>query len=123
MRSVPQSARRSAGSRLLRRTGRPTQVPSVALRTVAVPGLGLDGRSLQGIGARVPLSLVLLPGMGLRQPVPSLDELAGRLRAELGEGPVVLLGHSQSCQVVVAAAERDPRIAAVVLVGPTTDPR
>jgi pimeloyl-ACP methyl ester carboxylesterase len=36
---------------------------------------------------------------------------------------VVLVGHSQSCQVVAAAAERDPRVRAVVLVGPTTDPR
>jgi pimeloyl-ACP methyl ester carboxylesterase len=61
--------------------------------------------------------------MGLRAPVPSLDELADRLRAELGEGPVVLVGHSQSCQVVVAAAQRDSRVAALVLLGPTTDPR
>jgi pimeloyl-ACP methyl ester carboxylesterase len=60
--------------------------------------------------------------MGLAQSVPSLDELADRLTAQLGEGPVVLVGHSQSCQVVVAAA-RDPRVAAVVLLGPTTDPR
>ena len=35
----------------------------------------------------------------------------------------MLLGHSQSCQVVVAAVERDRRVAGVVLVGPTTDPR
>jgi pimeloyl-ACP methyl ester carboxylesterase len=40
----------------------------------------------------------------------------------LGEGPVVLAGHSQSCQVVAVAA-RDPRVVAVVLSGPTTDPR
>jgi pimeloyl-ACP methyl ester carboxylesterase len=70
----------------------------------------------------VPADVVLLPGMGRRGPVPSLDDLAGRLTAELGEGPVVLVGHSQSCQVVAAAA-RDPRVVAVVLLGPTTDPR
>src|SRR5689334_579089 len=42
--------------------------------------------------------LLLLPGMGLAAPVPSLDALASRLLAEPGEGPVVLIGHSQSCQ-------------------------
>jgi len=36
---------------------------------------------------------------------------------------VVLVGHSQSCQVVALAATRDPRVVAVVLLGPTTDPR
>ena len=35
----------------------------------------------------------------------------------------MLVGHSQSCQVVVAAAQRAPRVVAVVLLGPTTDPR
>jgi pimeloyl-ACP methyl ester carboxylesterase len=36
----------------------------------------------------------------------------------------VLLGHSASCQIVVQAAVRDPhRVTALVLVGPTTDPR
>jgi pimeloyl-ACP methyl ester carboxylesterase len=34
----------------------------------------------------------------------------------------VLTGHSQSCQVVAVAA-LDPRVVAVVLLGPTTDPR
>jgi pimeloyl-ACP methyl ester carboxylesterase len=90
---------------------------------VHVPGLGLDGRSSARLRRLVPARVVELPGMGLGAPVPSLEELAGRLCAELGEGPVVLLGHSQSCQVVVAAAQRDARVAAVVLLGPTTDPR
>jgi pimeloyl-ACP methyl ester carboxylesterase len=35
---------------------------------------------------------------------------------------VVLVGHSQSCQIVAAAA-RDDRVVGVVLLGPTTDPR
>ena len=61
--------------------------------------------------------------MGLRGPVPPLDELAERLLQALEEGPVVLVGHSQSCQVVVAAAQRDARVAGLVLLGPTTDPR
>jgi pimeloyl-ACP methyl ester carboxylesterase len=54
--------------------------------------------------------------------VPSLDALAARLLDALEEGPVVLVGHSQSCQLVAAAA-RDRRVVAVVLLGPTTDPR
>lgn len=89
---------------------------------VLVPGLGLDGRSSARLRAELPASVVHLPGMGLAAPVPSLDDLAGRLRAELGEGPVVLVGHSQSCQVVSAAAT-DPRVVGLVLLGPTTDPR
>jgi pimeloyl-ACP methyl ester carboxylesterase len=95
-------------------------VPEVVL----VPGLGLDGRSSARLRRRIGgAASVILPGMGLRRPVDALDELAGRLRSALRDGPVVLVGHSQSCQVVVAAAERDPRVAAVVLLGPTTDPR
>jgi pimeloyl-ACP methyl ester carboxylesterase len=44
--------------------------------------------------------------------------LAGRHR------PVVLLGHSASCQIVVhAAVARPDAVSALVLVGPTTDPR
>src|SRR4051812_33334456 len=92
-------------------------------RVVFVPGLGLDARSSARLRRRLPADVVLLPGMGLRAPVPSLDGLADRLCAALGAGPVVLVGHSQSCQVVAAAAARDDRVAGVVLLGPTTDPR
>jgi len=95
---------------------------TVDVAHVFVPGLGLDGRSSARLRELLPGRVVLLPGMGLAASVPSLDVLAGRLVAELGEGPVVLIGHSQSCQVVAAAAT-DPRVAAVVLLGPTTDPR
>lgn len=97
-------------------------MPKPPLRTVLVPGLGLDGRSSARLREELPADVVLLPGMGLPGPVPSLDELAGRLLHELGEGPVLLAGHSQSCQVVAAAAG-DPRVAGLVLLGPTTDPR
>ena len=55
-------------------------------------------------------------------PVPDVDELARRLRDALPAGPVLLVGHSQSCQIVAAAAA-DPRAVGVVLCGPTTDPR
>jgi pimeloyl-ACP methyl ester carboxylesterase len=61
--------------------------------------------------------------MGLRETVPSVSALAERLVGKLGEGPVLLVGHSQSCQVVVAAAQRHPPVVGVVLLGPTTDPR
>jgi pimeloyl-ACP methyl ester carboxylesterase len=60
--------------------------------------------------------------MGLPGPVPSLEELAVLLRDRLGGGPVLLVGHSQSCQVVAALAG-DPRVTGLVLLGPTTDPR
>ena len=93
---------------------------------VLVPGLGLDERSLarvlDRVRAHVPATVVRLPGMGLPGPVPSLETLADRLLDGAGEGPLVLAGHSQSCQVVAVAA-RDPRVVAVVLLGPTTDPR
>jgi pimeloyl-ACP methyl ester carboxylesterase len=98
-------------------------VRPVTSRVVLVPGLGLDERSSAALRRLVPGEVVRLPGMGLGGPVPPLEELAGLLIAALGEGPVVLVGHSQSCQLVAAAAERDRRIAAVVLLGPTTDPR
>ncbi|MFD2093926.1 alpha/beta fold hydrolase [Blastococcus deserti] len=93
------------------------------VRFVLVPGLGLDERSSRRIRSRLPATVVHLPGMGVPAPVPPLEVLADRLLDRLGEGPVVLVGHSQSCQVVAIAAARDSRIAAAVLLGPTTDPR
>ncbi|MDT0276577.1 alpha/beta fold hydrolase [Blastococcus goldschmidtiae] len=100
---------------------------SSPIRIVVVPGLGLDKRSWAGVldrlPASVPATVLHLPGMGLGKPVPPLETLADEVRSRLGAGPVVLAGHSQSCQVVVAVAERDPRVVGVVLLGPTTDPR
>jgi pimeloyl-ACP methyl ester carboxylesterase len=74
--------------------------------------------------------VALLPGYGLR---PSAgDDLRS---ASLGAGlatswlahlsaPVVLMGHSGSCQIVAHAASLVPdRVSALVMVGPTTDPR
>lgn len=99
---------------------------------VAVPGNGLsvDGwrapTRLLGAGTAV----VALPSHGLParrhdplDPGANADRLLDRLDA-LGADRVVLLGHSASCQVVVEAARRAPeRVAGLVLVGPTTDPR
>ncbi|MGY1847921.1 alpha/beta fold hydrolase [Blastococcus sp. SYSU DS1021] len=92
------------------------------MSVLLVPGLGLDERSARRLRAEVPVDVVVLPGMGRAAEVPSVDDLARHLVAALPAGPVVLVGHSQSCQVVAAAAG-DPRVAGVVLCGPTTDPR
>ena len=97
-------------------------MPPPPVRVVLVPGLGLDERSLARVVERVPATVVPLPGLGLPGPVPSLEDLAARLLDGVGEGPLVLGGHSQSCQVVAVAAH-DPRVVGVVLIGPTTDPR
>lgn len=87
-----------------------------------VPGLGLDERSSARVRRCIAADVALLPGMGRREPVPALDHLARLLVTQLGPGPVVLAGHSQSCQVVVAAAALDDRVAGLLLLGPTTDP-
>ena len=92
-------------------------------RIVALPGLGLDARSWAGVRRLLPVDVLTLPGMGRREQVPPLEALADEVVRRLGEGPAVLVGHSQSCQVVVAVAQRDARVVAVVLLGPTTDPR
>jgi pimeloyl-ACP methyl ester carboxylesterase len=97
-------------------------MPEAPVRWVLLPGLGLDERSSARLRRQLPADVVLLPGMGLADRVPTLGDLAGRLLDRAGEGPVVLVGHSQSCQVVALAAV-DPRVRAAVLLGPTTDPR
>jgi pimeloyl-ACP methyl ester carboxylesterase len=89
---------------------------------VLIPGLGLDARSSSRVRERLLATVVHLPGMGLAKPVPSLEVLAAGLLDRAGEGPLVLVGHSQSCQVVAVAAA-DPRVRGIMLLGPTTDPR
>jgi pimeloyl-ACP methyl ester carboxylesterase len=111
----------------------PAARPPVA---VAVPGLGLTVRAWHAVAARsadtVPMAVVALPAFGLRasratplDPASDADVLAARLRArrlDVG-GPVLLLGHSASCQVVAEVARRHPTLVrGLVLVGPTTDP-
>jgi pimeloyl-ACP methyl ester carboxylesterase len=120
-----------------RRPGQDGIVPSSHLtdaRLVVVPGLGLDGRSwrptldaLAAGGWPAGADVVLLPAYGVRAarrtplaPTMLAEGLVDRL---LPEGRQVLLGHSASCQVVVQAARRTTAVAALVLVGPTTDPR
>jgi pimeloyl-ACP methyl ester carboxylesterase len=99
---------------------------------VAVPGLGLSAAVPRCTLDRLPApsAVVELPGYGLpasRRTDLGPDDLARLLLTRLDESgvaPAVLLGHSASCQIVVQAAVRDPdRVTALVLVGPTTDPR
>jgi pimeloyl-ACP methyl ester carboxylesterase len=102
-----------------------------AVRVVAVPGLGLSVPVARRALDRLPgvdRTVVLLPGFGRRAPrgTPvAPPELARLLLERLPAGdPAVLVGHSASCQVVAEAAAQAPhRVAALVLVGPTTDPR
>jgi pimeloyl-ACP methyl ester carboxylesterase len=88
--------------------------------------MGLDRRSWARVlvrlaAAGVSAEVAMLPGMGRPVAVPSVEEMAALLRARLGSGPVVLAGHSQGCQVAAAVAD-DPRVAGLVLFGPSTDP-
>ena len=100
-----------------------------------VPGLGLDGAAWRPTVESLPpawsrgLDVALLPGYGER--AARRADLRPAARAELlldrwcpADRRVVLVGHSASCQVVAEAARRRPdRVAGLVLVGPTTDPR
>jgi pimeloyl-ACP methyl ester carboxylesterase len=96
---------------------------------VAVPGLGLSGAVPRHFLDRLPrpVEVVELPGFGVPAPrgAPRRpDELARLLLDALPVEQVVLVGHSASSQIVVEAAVRAPtRVAALVLIGPTTDPR
>ena len=71
-------------------------IPEVVL----VPGLGLDERSSARLRRRIGGAVVILPAMGLRRRIGSLDDLAAQLIASLPSQRVVLVGHSPSCQVV-----------------------
>lgn len=93
-----------------------------------MPGLGLDARSWSRVWPHLdgPSTVIPLPTMG--RAARTLDDLrpealAARLLERLpAAGPLVLVGHSASCQVVGEAA-RDDRVVGVVLVAPTTAPR
>ncbi|GAA4924208.1 pimeloyl-ACP methyl ester carboxylesterase [Actinomycetospora succinea] len=105
--------------------------------TVVVPGLGLTASSYRGLvdelGAALPTAVVALPALGLGaapgdtlDPESLADDLARRLTEHglLADGPLVLVGHSASCQVVAELGRRHPHaVRGLVLVGPTADPR
>ncbi|MGS0684971.1 alpha/beta fold hydrolase [Nakamurella sp. GG22] len=72
--------------------------------------------------------MILLPAFGRRASGridPAPERLATLLLGEVPVGgPVVIIGHSASCQIAAEAAVLAPdRVAGLVLVGPTTDPR
>jgi pimeloyl-ACP methyl ester carboxylesterase len=115
-----------------------TTPPRDRLPLVVVPGLGLAAEVYAGLaaaltGAAGPLErvdTVHLPGYGRPAPrgadlsPPALARLVLAETARLGLPRFALLGHSSSCQVVTEVAAAAPeRVPALVLVGPTTDPR
>jgi pimeloyl-ACP methyl ester carboxylesterase len=92
---------------------------------LCLPGLGLEPSAWRG-AVDMSASVGSLPAYGARpgwtddlRPAVLGDQVAQRLSRR-----TVLLGHSASCQVVARAAAASPeQVRAVVLVGPTTDPR
>jgi len=94
---------------------------------VLVPGLGLGPESYAPTVEHLntQYEVITLPGYGER--AARGDELhttalAERLAVQIKETPAVLVGHSASCQIVVAAALAHPELAkALVLVAPSGD--
>ncbi|WP_295702788.1 alpha/beta hydrolase [Lapillicoccus sp.] len=95
---------------------------------VFVPGLGLNERSWHKVRSLLngPSVVEELPSMG--EPAPRgtdlfVDAQARRLVKTFTIGtPLILVGHSASCPVVVQAAAVSPDVVGLVLVGPVTDP-
>jgi pimeloyl-ACP methyl ester carboxylesterase len=98
----------------------------VTTPVVLVPGLGLGPESYAPTAQHLstPYEVVTLPGYGQR--VHRYDNLrtealADQLAQHLTE-PTVLVGHSATCQVVVATALAHPElVTALVLVAPSGD--
>lgn len=123
--------RRVGGLRLHSRERVPpvaTGAPVLLLHGLAVSHRYLmpTARRLTGRAAYVPD----LAGFGLSEkPAAVLDvvghaELTARWWDAVGGGPVAVLGNSFGCQVAVELARRRPDlVTALVLVGPTVDPR
>jgi pimeloyl-ACP methyl ester carboxylesterase len=94
---------------------------------VLVPGLGLGPESYAPTVAHLDTQydVITLPGYGERAARGddlSTTALAERLAVQIKETPAVLVGHSASCQIVVAAAVAHPELAkALVLVAPSGD--
>ena len=102
-------------------------------RVVLVHGLAVSHRYLMPTAAllarRHPVAALDLPGFGLSgEPgavldTPALADALGGWLDATGDGPVVLLGNSYGCQVIVDLVVRRPSVAgALVLAGPTVDP-
>jgi NAD(P)-dependent dehydrogenase (short-subunit alcohol dehydrogenase family)/pimeloyl-ACP methyl ester carboxylesterase len=118
----------------LRMTGWHRAPPHPAPTVVCVHGAGVSSRTLHPLVAELGETLdawaVDLPGFGRsdkpRRPL-TTPELATALAAWLrsaGLAPACLIGSSYGCQIAVDAAVRHPdAVSALVLVGPTVDPR
>ncbi len=102
-------------------------------RIVLVHGLAVSHRYLMPTAAllarRHQVGVPDLPGFGLSaEPgtvlgTRDLADALGRWLDATGGGPVVLLGNSYGCQVIVDLVVRRPELAAaLVLAGPTVDP-
>lgn len=110
---------------------RPSTV-TTATPCVLLHGLAVSHRYLmptaRGLRQR-PVCVPDLPGFGLSDKPPVVLDVPGQARIvaalldSLGTAPVALLGNSFGCQVAVEiAVSRPDLVAALVLVGPTTDP-
>jgi pimeloyl-ACP methyl ester carboxylesterase len=96
---------------------------------LALPGLGLDEEAWRPTLAHYggPAGVLRIPGYGARadrRADLSPSALAREVVSSYAlSGPVVVLGHSASCQVAahVAALDR-ARVVGLVLIGPTTQP-
>lgn len=117
------------------RSSAPTPHPHVLEGAVAttqvvvfVPGLGLNERSWQAVRHTLggQSFVVLLPSLGrsaARGTDLRVERQAERLLHRLPQGrPIILVGHSASCPVVVQVAEQSSDIAGLVLIGSVTDP-
>lgn len=100
---------------------------------VLVHGLIVSSRYLVPLGERLagqwPVFAPDLPGFGLSESpprtldVPGLAQALERYMEAAGLTRAVLVGHSMGCQIALElAAERPERVAALVLVGPTSEP-
>jgi len=107
-------------------------VSGTATACVLLHGLAVSHRYLMPtarlLGARS-VSVPDLAGFGLSDKPSSVLDVGGHadivagLLNQLGTVPVALLGNSFGCQVAVEVALRRPDlVAALILVGPTTDP-
>jgi pimeloyl-ACP methyl ester carboxylesterase len=107
----------------------PRRPPAAGPTVVFLPGVGLDVRSWTAVraGVTAPSVVVSLPSMGRRAGADAdlhVEAHARRVLAALpAEGDVILVGHSAGCPVAVEVAALEPRVLALVLVGPVTDPQ
>lgn len=95
-----------------------------ALKIATIAGAGMHGSVWNNFTQHlvsVDSTMIDLPGHGLAQatnqsPLATIEEMAEYTIANLGESPVILIGHSMGALVALLAAF-DPRVKAVILMG------